>query len=339
MRITPRKNAGVARRYYSQERLVIGEALEVWGNLDVPFGRPFGWKDANSLFKGLHPDTGLFLGRKKMDPKKRRSGWDFTFVAPKSVSILWGLSEDSRKELIASAHKKAVLVALDVLSRKAIFLRIPSKPQGYHGGFLFNHGMTRWQDPHLHTHGFLFNFGYDEEEEEWHSIDVDARWSYVARDIYMVSLAWDMTMLGYPIRKTRRYFDALATKEMKPLFSSAHEAYLSMSKGTYKEWQEIRKEKDLSKSFERLRVTWRSRIVSNGFSLDDLLPVGTRKPPGNLSDETAILEARASKHLAHVWQHVARMGLGVTTPEEVEKVAESISERVLSNERTREKTK
>ena len=72
--------------------------------------------------RGRHPDTGQPLGRGFGDKSAR--GFDATFSAPKSVSVLWALSPDPwvRAEVLA-AHDTAVTAALGWLERHGAVTR------------------------------------------------------------------------------------------------------------------------------------------------------------------------------------------------------------------------
>jgi conjugative relaxase-like TrwC/TraI family protein len=85
-----------------------------------------------------------------------------TFSAPKSVSVLWALSEPRDREAIESAHCLGVATALRHLEQAAAWAR-----RGKGGairertaGLLmaaFDHHTSRALDPQLHTHAFVFN--------------------------------------------------------------------------------------------------------------------------------------------------------------------------------------
>ncbi len=74
--------------YYSEEGEAPGYWLASSHQLDlVGLVRP---EDLRAVLTGLHPRTGDQLHRAK---NRKVPGWNLTFRAPKSVSILWGLGE------------------------------------------------------------------------------------------------------------------------------------------------------------------------------------------------------------------------------------------------------
>ncbi len=78
--------------------------------------------DLRSLLEGRHPVTGEGLGHRFGD--KSAQGFDATFSAPKSVSVLWALSPDPwvRAEVLA-AHDRAVEAALGWFERHGAVTR------------------------------------------------------------------------------------------------------------------------------------------------------------------------------------------------------------------------
>jgi conjugative relaxase-like TrwC/TraI family protein len=116
------------------------------------------------LFDGFHPDTKAPLVQNP--DKTRRPGFDLTFSAPKSVSILWALVPE-RRDIIEACHEGAVKEALGYLEDTAAFTR-----RGKGGIYrvpvslvaaLFEHGTSRALDPQLHTHCLILNVGVSED--------------------------------------------------------------------------------------------------------------------------------------------------------------------------------
>src|SRR5450432_3632126 len=106
------------------------------------------------------------------------SGFDLTFTAPKSVSVLWALADPATQTRIANAHRDAVNQCLQLIETHALFTRIGSQGVAQvpvRGGIAagFDHWDTRTGDPNLHTHLVLANKvqGLD---RRWRSIDAKA---------------------------------------------------------------------------------------------------------------------------------------------------------------------
>jgi conjugative relaxase-like TrwC/TraI family protein len=93
--------------------------------------------------------------------ENRAQGWDLTFSAPKSVSVLWALAPEDVRQQIAAAHRAAVCQALDFVQDHAAITRRGkggTRHEKAEVAFaLFQHGVSRAQDPQLHIHCVLLN--------------------------------------------------------------------------------------------------------------------------------------------------------------------------------------
>lgn len=118
--------------------------------------------DLEALLSGHDPATGVQLGRALVDrigPKGKLiravAGFDATFSAPKSVSILWALTGDAA---VVEAHDVAVRATLDHLERHGATtrVRVHDRRQFPDANGLtmavFQQGTSREDDPQLHTH-------------------------------------------------------------------------------------------------------------------------------------------------------------------------------------------
>jgi len=114
--------------------------------------------------KAIAP-SGVKLGRA---PKGSGvPGFDLTFCAPKSVSMLWGLTDDAAvRRAVDDAHAEAVGKALSYLSEHAGYTRRadeddPSLMIVDHvealSGVKYEHRTSRAGDPHVHSHVLLAN--------------------------------------------------------------------------------------------------------------------------------------------------------------------------------------
>lgn len=106
----------------------------------------------------------------------RRSGYDVTFSAPKSVSVLMGLSSPEVAAHVRAAHTAALTDAVGLLETLAARAARGHQGDGQRApriatsgviGAAFEHHTSRADDPQLHTHVLLLNL----------TQGVDGRWS------------------------------------------------------------------------------------------------------------------------------------------------------------------
>lgn len=103
------------------------------------------------------------------------AGFDLTFTAPKSASVLWALADPQTQTRIVTAHRAAVDEALAFLEDRALFTRVGARscaqvPTRGMVAAAFDHWDTRTGDPNLHTHVVIANRvqGLD---GRWRSVD------------------------------------------------------------------------------------------------------------------------------------------------------------------------
>lgn len=122
-------------------------------------------EDLVSVLEGRDPTTGTRLGRGFQDRiladgrvVRPVIGFDATFSAPKTVSIMWALTSDPGW---TEAHDTAVHAVLDHLQAHAATTRIrTSRGREYPdtGGLItavFRQHTSRADDPQIHTHAFI----------------------------------------------------------------------------------------------------------------------------------------------------------------------------------------
>jgi conjugative relaxase-like TrwC/TraI family protein len=136
--------------------------------------------DLKHLFDGTHPRSGEHWVKRQQHDKQPRTirtpsgreytgdapiptaAFDLTFSAPKSVSVLWGITDDDTRASIRHGHDAAVRAAFDYLERTACVTR-RGKAGKRHlrgEGFVaaaFQHRVSRALDPQLHTHVLIAN--------------------------------------------------------------------------------------------------------------------------------------------------------------------------------------
>ena len=125
------------------------------------------------VLEGRRPADGVPLGA-----AHRRSvgGFDLTFAAPKSVSLLAMLGPEHVADAARAGHEGATAAALTYLADRALVARRGSG-EGLHlvttTGWLagaFDHHTSRALDPHLHTHVVAANAVHG-ADGRWTSLD------------------------------------------------------------------------------------------------------------------------------------------------------------------------
>ena len=107
--------------------------------------------------------AGYVEGRKVQNAgrENRQIGWDLTFSAPKSVSIVWAGAEAQHKHEIEQAHQRATEVAFEYLEANTIAKRGKNGTIHEEARLVasrFNHYTSREGDPQVHSHVVVSNF-------------------------------------------------------------------------------------------------------------------------------------------------------------------------------------
>ncbi len=88
-----------------------GEAPGTWiggGTATPGLSGQVGPADLRAILLGLSPNDGTPLSTRRGGSIPRVAGFDLTFSAPKSVSVLWGLSDPVTSAAVRVAHDRAV---------------------------------------------------------------------------------------------------------------------------------------------------------------------------------------------------------------------------------------
>jgi conjugative relaxase-like TrwC/TraI family protein len=125
------------------------------------------------LIRGNHPRTGVRLLDRTYG--RRRPGFDITFGAPKSASVLYALGDDATRGAVRAAHDAAVADAMGYLERTACKVRRGKGGIEQHdgGGFVsaaFRQRTSRGGDPHLHTQVVMANMALG-PDGRWTALD------------------------------------------------------------------------------------------------------------------------------------------------------------------------
>jgi conjugative relaxase-like TrwC/TraI family protein len=184
LRINQQSNVAAAKSYHGSvaeyhrpdgEQEIVGQ----WGGkaadrLDL--AGDVQRREFERLCDNRHPFTGEQLTARMR--KDRRVGYDFTFDACKSVSILYGITDDPA---ILDAFRQAVRATMremeaGVKTRVRKHGQFAERVVGnlVYGEFIhFTARPVKGKiDPHLHAHCFVPNVCWDHVEHAWKAIDV-----------------------------------------------------------------------------------------------------------------------------------------------------------------------
>ena len=144
--------------YYSGK----GEAPGQWTGRAAALLGLCGRVDAvafNAMMTGRDPsDPELERPLRESRGEMRTVGFDLTFSAPKSVSVLFAVGDEEISGQLVAAHEAAVAAALEYVQSQATKVRRGKGGAEIHdaeGGLLaaaYRHRMSRAKDPQLHTH-------------------------------------------------------------------------------------------------------------------------------------------------------------------------------------------
>ncbi|RZW36487.1 conjugative relaxase [Escherichia coli] len=177
MSIAQVRSAGSAGNYYTDKDnyYVLGSMGERWAGRGAEQLGLQGSVDKDvftRLLEGRLPD-GADLSRMQDGSNRHRPGYDLTFSAPKSVSMMAMLGGDKR---LIDAHNQAVDFAVRQVEALAS-TRVMTDGQsetvltGNLVMALFNHDTSRDQEPQLHTHAVVANV--TQYNGEWKTLSSD----------------------------------------------------------------------------------------------------------------------------------------------------------------------
>jgi conjugative relaxase-like TrwC/TraI family protein len=160
---------------------------------------------------GLDPRTGKPLVR--ASGPGHRAGWDITFSAPKTVSLLWMAGDENQRSTIHELHRAAVEEALRFLvEEKLVEVRLGQ------GGYIrqaptdvivgrFDHFTSREGDASIHTHSVIINVaGCRESVKKYRTLSPERLFDYqrVVGGAFLASLARRLIQSGFSLRTAGR---------------------------------------------------------------------------------------------------------------------------------------
>src|SRR5262249_28007887 len=235
LRITPSTSAKGAKEYFTQsltrsDYYIDGqEVMGRWGGKGGEMLGLAGEGDAQSysaLIDNRDPQSGEQLTARNKE--NGRVGFDFTFSAPKSVSVLYELSGDERIREAFSESARETMQEIEGEMKTRVRKRgqDSDRETGNMAWAEFTHFTARAvdaiPDQHLHAHFYALNMTYDAKEERWKAgqfgdLKRDAGYFEAAFD---ARLAHRLNALGYATEKTGHSFEvAGAPKSIIDKFS------------------------------------------------------------------------------------------------------------------------
>jgi conjugative relaxase-like TrwC/TraI family protein len=287
--ICARGNAASASRYYSHLQRDDyysrdGEPPGRWagrGAERLSLNGPVTQTEFDAALRGIDPKTGERLAQLGGHGREHAAGWDMTFSAPKSVSVIWALSEAPERQMIADVHRSAVLAAASQLEAAAGWARRgrAGATRERTAGLLmaqFDHHTSRESDPQLHTHTFIFNLA-PRRDGSWGAIV--SRELYKAQKqagaTYRSALAAGLERQGIRLERQKDMFRVAAIpRQVERAFSKRRQAIeeaaqvhgYSTSKGMELASLRTRRRKRDAKLGELIKQ-WQAEAKALGFEL------------------------------------------------------------------------
>jgi conjugative relaxase-like TrwC/TraI family protein len=203
------ENAGRAAHYFSaQDDYYTKEQGGIWlgrGAQKLGLNGEVDRERFRALLEGRLPDGRRIPATFKARLAAKRHGWDFTFSAPKSVSMQALIAGD---RTVIEAHNRAVLAAVALMEkhvnvRKKVWGRSHREQTGNLVAAAFQHELSRAKDPQLHTHVVVMNMT-ERSDGQWRALSNEElfRHTKLIGAAYRAGLARELQLLGYEIRLT-----------------------------------------------------------------------------------------------------------------------------------------
>ena len=208
LRIIQQRSVAAAQSYYTT-----GLAKEDYYTEGQESPGRWGGRGAALLCENRHPNReGSLTPRTK---ETRSVGYDFNFHVPKSVSVVYELTQDER---IVTAFRESVdetMRQLEVDARTRV-RRNGTNAERTTSNLIwseFVHHTSRpvdgVPDPHLHAHCFVFNATFDQAENKWKAVQFreiqrDAPYFEAA---FHARFAHRLSELGYGVTRTEQNWE------------------------------------------------------------------------------------------------------------------------------------
>ncbi len=242
-------------------------------------------------------------------PARVVHGFDVTFSVPKSVSLLWAVSDDATRQRIETVIDNAVEVGVGYLAEHGFWFRdrqVPQKAVGFRAAG-YRHHTSRALEPQLHDHVVIPNLA-TAPDGRVRSLDGRGVFAHAptARHLAAAELRRGLTReLGVewgPVRNGIADIEGIPTEALAEMSSRRHavldhaEAFgLHTHQGRRTAALATRAAKDLGVDWGQLEDSWRHRLAGHGLTRTTALDLTEpRLPrPFRVSEEAAVLRRAA----------------------------------------------
>ena len=347
LRVVAHTSAAAARKYYAEglkREDYYSEQQEIAGKWHGKAAALLGLsgdvdrEQFAALVENRHPVTGDKLTPRTKDG--RRVGYDLNFHCPKSVSVLYAMTQDKN---ILTAFRQAVAETMSELEERAeTRIRQKGAQENRVTGNLawaeFIHFTSRpvggIPDPHLHAHCFTFNATFDAVENRWKAGQFGAikREAHYAEAAFHARLASSLSELGYGMERRKNGWElsgmpasviAKFSRRTAQIERMAHDMGIKDAKAKDGLGAASREGKRHGLTFADLLAAWSVRLTDEEKA--QISKVCFDKGAGRAVRVTAVeavdyaiaklFERESVVERGHILAAALRFGVGQTTPE------------------------
>lgn len=259
--------------YYAQDG---GGVWWSTGSTLVRHGAPIDKESFRDLCAGVHPVTGEPLVRGI--ETQHRAGWDVTFTAPKSLSILWMAGNESQRTMLHQFHSAAVHDALRLLVAEGL-VEVRRGQAGYIREApsdvivgLFDHYTSREGDGNVHTHAVVANVAYSKNKYFTLEPEKLFKAQLLVGAAYRASLAQRLTQNGFkicPAGRNQLEIDGIAESQIEVFSKRSQQIEGHVSRDATAAQKELaalrtRGSKDEVPVGDALEKRWRNELAATG---------------------------------------------------------------------------
>lgn len=281
------------------------------------------------LVAGEDPATGLELraaGRRGRPATVQ--GFDLTFSAPKSVSVLYAAGDERVRRAVVCAHEAAVRDALAYMERQAVQVRrgangvlVEHASAGLIAG-AYRHRTSRAGDPQLHTHVVAANLARG-ADGRWTALHAAPLYAHAKTGGYLYQaslrdqLTRELSVEWTPVRNGAAEIAGIAPSVLEHFSQRRREILDAMAeRGTHSAGGaraaalDTRRAKDYRVRESTIYERWRARAAEHGMDTERLAAVLGREVDRRVdADAAAAFMTGAAGLTAHASTFTRREGI------------------------------